>query len=859
MPEYGAVKGWNNRIRIGVSSALNESIWKAGRDPLLNSFSVETGVDIEKISVIGSRQPVSIVEGVTEVSGSIERNLYSKNATYNEFIYVNDSTHYDLLKATGLGGTEGLECKILWNPVSDDVDDGYKRVITNVKFHNYRIAHAARDVVTESVDYDASRLQIIRPGKQMITIIGTNETLSNYQVKIELNPSNFDFSSASIDASDVYFVDSNENYIPYWIESWGDDHAVIWCKVPVIPANTSTHIWMLYGYTAEHPMSDGDSTFEFFDDFEGTSGNTQKGIVEEGAIEETPLSTQNFAQAIHYKKNHDRTYILYIADTFEHRILYFDHDTKSWSSSVKVADCVENDLHENGAIAIDNDGYIYVFYNDHGNMRMKKSINPEDITSWGSAIDPTDGYGTYPKTFVDSSNTIYLLHMHHAESSLNVLSFTKSTDGGNTWASETILVNLDSDCCYAFKAILDSSDNIHVAFSIYDVSEIRRRDVFYMKSTDGGSTWQKADGTSISIPAGEGDVDKAYDSLGYCQGFDLVLDSNNYPIIAYSDQKVYGIVRWTGSAWESHSLGVSTDDEFNNIRLQVITDSTYRAWLLADASTSGRGGEVQVWETTDHGANWTKIRDVTKNSPLLHRDILIPWDYTQEVEAIWNYGSWTTQNGPDCDILFYGSAPPVFIKDVGTAIDTEKWDTLIKGSGSVRKSNGLLTLHPSSNDYDGTVMKTKNSYAANNICVEARIYMDCKRYLQFGFADVTGFSDVSNYWRGTNGYYHFGDTDRNGHIVEMVDENTDPIPAQETTDWPPMQVWFKEAICYLDDGTVKKIKNDSIIETYTDTTWLSDPKRAAISASHWKNYGGDIKVDWFRIRKYADPEPTVIV
>ena len=35
MPEYGAVKGWNNRIRIGVSSALNESIWKAGRDPYL--------------------------------------------------------------------------------------------------------------------------------------------------------------------------------------------------------------------------------------------------------------------------------------------------------------------------------------------------------------------------------------------------------------------------------------------------------------------------------------------------------------------------------------------------------------------------------------------------------------------------------------------------------------------------------------------------------------------------------------------------------------------------------------------------------------------------------------------------------
>ena len=265
MSEYGAVKGWKNRIRIGVSSAVNESIWKAGRDPLLNSFSVETGVDIEKISVIGSRQPVSIVEGVTEVSGSIERNLYSKNATYNEFIYVNDTTHYDLLKATGLGGTEGLECKILWNPVSDDVDDGYKRVITSVKFHNYRIAHAARDIVTESVDYDASRLQIA--GKQMVTIIGTNTTLTEYQVRIDLNSSNFNFKYVS-DTSEICFTDKNGNSIPHWIESWSDDTATIWCRVPVIPANTSTHIWMLYGYTSGHLKSDGDATFDFFDDFE---------------------------------------------------------------------------------------------------------------------------------------------------------------------------------------------------------------------------------------------------------------------------------------------------------------------------------------------------------------------------------------------------------------------------------------------------------------------------------------------------------------------------------------------------------------------------------------------------------------
>jgi len=267
MSEYGAVKGWKNRIRIGVSSAVNESIWKAGRDPLLNSFSVETGVDIDKISVLGSRQPVSIVEGVKDVTGSLERNLYSKNATYNEFIYVNDTTHYDLLKATGLQGEAGLECKILWNAISNKHGDGYERVIKNVKFHNYRVAHSARDIIVESVDFDASRLCIYRGSRQMITIIGTDETLYNYQVKIELDSSNFDFDSSSNDGSDIHFVDDDDNELPFWIESWGNDHAVIWCKIPVIPAGGSVCIWMIYGDTGFHRRSNGYITFDFFDDF----------------------------------------------------------------------------------------------------------------------------------------------------------------------------------------------------------------------------------------------------------------------------------------------------------------------------------------------------------------------------------------------------------------------------------------------------------------------------------------------------------------------------------------------------------------------------------------------------------------
>lgn len=292
MSEYGAVKGWANRIRIGVSSALNESIWKAGRDPLLNSFSVETSVDIDKISVIGSRVPVSIVEGVKEVTGSLERSLYSKNTTYNEFIYVNDSTHYDLLRATGLSGEKGLECKILWNPISNNPDDSYKHIIASVKFHNYRVTHSARDIVAETVDYDGSQLGV--PGKQKLTIVGSNVALSDYQVKIELPLSGFDINRRVFGPNDICFTDKNGSVISHWVEYWQSEKGIVWCKVPSIPASASTYIWMIYGDPFMTSLSNVSETFIrvipgvqggwHFDESGGTlahdsSGNGNDGII----------------------------------------------------------------------------------------------------------------------------------------------------------------------------------------------------------------------------------------------------------------------------------------------------------------------------------------------------------------------------------------------------------------------------------------------------------------------------------------------------------------------------------------------------------------------------------------------------
>ena len=159
MSDYGAIKGHSNRIRIGLSTATNSSIW-AGRDPLINTLSFDTSVDTEKIYVIGSRDAVDITEGVQEISGSIERNLYSKNSTYNEVIYESNTTYHDFLSATGMYGANLSACKILLNTTSREANSTYNRVIYGTKFHSYSTTHGATDLVTESMDYDSTNVSI---------------------------------------------------------------------------------------------------------------------------------------------------------------------------------------------------------------------------------------------------------------------------------------------------------------------------------------------------------------------------------------------------------------------------------------------------------------------------------------------------------------------------------------------------------------------------------------------------------------------------------------------------------------------------------------------------------------------------
>jgi len=98
--------------------------------------------------------------------------------------------------------------------------------------------------------------------RREITITNVNGTLTDYQILVELNSSNFNFSHAQENGSDIRFVASDdETLLSHWIEVWNSTNqsAKIWVNVSEVTEGAK--IFMYYGNESASDASDVNATF----------------------------------------------------------------------------------------------------------------------------------------------------------------------------------------------------------------------------------------------------------------------------------------------------------------------------------------------------------------------------------------------------------------------------------------------------------------------------------------------------------------------------------------------------------------------------------------------------------------------
>ena len=107
--------------------------------------------------------------------------------------------------------------------------------------------------------------------------------LEDYQIKVSITDSGM-IAKMKEDGGDIRFY-AGLTKLSYWIEKKTSSEMIVWVKVPSIPGSSTTRIYMYYGNPSASSESNGEVVFEFFDDFEETSLDTNKWTKIRGTVD----------------------------------------------------------------------------------------------------------------------------------------------------------------------------------------------------------------------------------------------------------------------------------------------------------------------------------------------------------------------------------------------------------------------------------------------------------------------------------------------------------------------------------------------------------------------------------------------
>ncbi|MDD4987189.1 MAG: DUF2341 domain-containing protein, partial [Dehalococcoidales bacterium] len=223
-------------------------------------------------------------------------NVYEDGSNRGTFATINNDVWYELkitLKSTG--------ATYYFRPYGSDLwillyDGSYSNesflkpgLVVNSAYNNYtddwRIETASNffsgAVTLPNTEETATSptLGANWPYREVVTVTNSGSALTNYQVKLEIDPGHTGFwSHVQNDGDDIRIVDAdNTTVLSHCLTefNYADQTAMVWAKVPSISAGTKS-IYLYYGNGAASSTSSGSDTFLFYDDFSGASLDTGK-------------------------------------------------------------------------------------------------------------------------------------------------------------------------------------------------------------------------------------------------------------------------------------------------------------------------------------------------------------------------------------------------------------------------------------------------------------------------------------------------------------------------------------------------------------------------------------------------------
>lgn len=235
-----------------------------------------------------------------------------------------------------------------------------------------------------------------------------------------------------------------------------------------------------------------------------------------------------------YSADTNDTHITVMGADYEPVAVTYDHDTGSYSANTQVGDNpLTDDNHGGPALLRDSSGTLHCWFGVHGlngSLHYATSDNADDTSSWttqNSTLLSDNGVsdgGTYPLPIQTSTGDIYVFFRRYNSTERNI-SYIKSSDGGSTWNNYVDLATWDRDGSsyrlYPTRPRIDAGDNIWMTYNYTEGSGTPRFDQYTVKLDTSDDTVQDVSGTSFGSTITKAEAQDANNDV---QAFDSGTD-----------------------------------------------------------------------------------------------------------------------------------------------------------------------------------------------------------------------------------------------------------------------------------------------------------------------------------------------
>lgn len=253
-------------------------------------------------------------------------------------------------------------------------------------------------------------------------------------------------------------------------------------------------------------------------------------------------------------------------------------------------------------IAVDANNHVLIVWihpiSSSWEICYKKSTDGGDTWNAAERLTWNAGESYRPALAADTSGSINVAWDDDTSGNYEIY-YRRSTNGGTTWAG-TKRLTWDSNSSYFPAITVDTTNNIHVTWR--DNSHDGNFEIYYKRSTDGGTTWPKFE--RLSMNAG--------DSLHPA----IAVDSSSTIHVVWMDytfivpEIFYGRSTNGGGTWDYARRLTWNDGESENPG--IATDLANRTHLVWQDFSFGNC-EILYKRSTNGGSTWSRYNRLTWN------------------------------------------------------------------------------------------------------------------------------------------------------------------------------------------------------------------------------------------------------